>query len=345
MQSLSATLTHVGLGRMPGSPPPTAGGTSPIELRCPECQGHLISLSYRSLSQGVCCCFCSACSATVEQEQGIWLALPPSRQAHFARFMKEYEEIRKAEGRGSAAAEFYLALPFRDLTDRNSWQWAIRAKTFRYIERRILPEISRKANAPLTILDLGAGNGWMSYCLSRLGHRPVAVDLLTNSYDGLGAASHYRSALPELFPCFQAELDNLPFADGQFDCAIFNASFHYSENYDRTLAEVVRCLRPGGSIIVADSPTYSREASGQQMRKERQENFLKRFGFRSDGLASCEYLTPERLMALEARHDLEWTAHRIWYGMRWALRPFLARWKGRREPSQFLLYTAEVNER
>jgi SAM-dependent methyltransferase len=345
MQSLSATLTHVDLARMSSTSPPTARCASSIELRCPECRAYLISASTDSLVRSFSSFYCAGCGAALKQDDGIWLALPPSRQAHFSQFVRDYEHVRKEEGRGSKESEFYLALPFRDLTARNSWQWSIRAKTFRYMEQEILPKLSGDGDLPLAILDLGAGNGWMSHLLARAGHRPVAVDLLTNSYDGLGAASHYQRALPELFPRFQAELDNLPFANGQFDCAIFNASFHYSENYDRTLAEAIRCLRPGGTILIADSPTYTAEASGQQMRKERQDYFLNRFGFRSNGLASCEYLTPERLIALEARHNLEWSTHRIWYGVRWASRPWLARLRKRREPSQFRLYSARVKTR
>ncbi|MGB9431956.1 MAG: class I SAM-dependent methyltransferase [Candidatus Acidiferrum sp.] len=342
MQSLTATLSHAGISGMPELSPRVPGEAPSMELRCPECHEYLASISYRSLARDLSSFSCGECSTTFKQEHGIWLALPPSRQAYFAQFIREYKQIRRAEGRGSTDSDFYLALPFRDLTGSNSWQWAIRGKTFRYIEQAILPKLSRKANAPLTILDLGAGNGWMSHRLARLGHRPVAVDLLTNSDDGLGAAFHYQGVLPELFPRFQAELDHLPFADEQFDCGIFNASFHYSEDYDRTLAETIRCLRPGGTILVADSPTYSTESGGQQMQQERQDSFLKRFGFRSDALNSCEYLTPERLMALEVRHNLEWSSHRIWYGLRWACRPWLAKWKKRREPSQLVLYTAEV---
>jgi SAM-dependent methyltransferase len=345
MQSLSATLTHAGLAAMPEISRRARGCASSIELRCPECHEYLISASSHALVRSFSSFYCAGCSAVLKQDRGIWLALPSSRKAYFSQFVKEYEHIRKEEGRGSNEPEFYLALPFRDLTGRNSWQWAIRAKTFSYIEQEVLPKLSGDSDPPLAILDLGAGNGWMSHLLARSGHRPVAVDLLTNSYDGLGAASHYQRVLPALFPRFQAELDNLPFADGQFDCAIFNASFHYSENYDRTLGEAIRCLRPGGTILIADSPTYAAEASGQQMRKERQDYFLNRFGIRSDGLASCEYLTPARLLALEPRHELEWSTHRIWYGLRWAGRPWLAKLRKRREPSQFLLYSARVKTR
>ena len=146
-----------------------------------------------------------------------------------------------------------------------------------------------------------------------------------------------------LFPRFQAELDRLPFETGQYDCVIFNASFHYSENYDRTLAEALRCLRPGGAVVIADSPFYTRNKSGQQMLEERRRSFQKMFGFRSDSLAGREYLTKEILLALEARHDVEWTTHRVWYGIRWACRPLVAKLKRRREPSQFRIYTARVS--
>jgi SAM-dependent methyltransferase len=177
-----------------------------------------------------------------------------------------------------------------------------------------------------------------------LGHKPIAVDLLTNRWDGLGAALHYRAVLPKFFPRFQAELDNLPFADEQFDCAIFNASLHYSESYERTLEETIRCLRPGGMIVIADSPTYYSEDSGRKMVKERQELFKGKFGFESDGTTRCEYLTRERLIALEMKFGIEWRTHRGWYGLRWAMRPWLAKLGRRREPSQFHIYTAQVKE-
>jgi SAM-dependent methyltransferase len=177
------------------------------------------------------------------------------------------------------------------------------------------------------------------------GHFPIAIDLLTNAFDGLGAASHYRAVLPRLFPRFQAEVDRLPFASGQFDCAFFNASFHYSEDYSRTLGEAIRCLRPQGTIVIADSPWYSREEFGQMMVRERQKDFRERYSFPSDGLASSEFLTDERLAALEARFHFDWKVHQPGYGVRWAMRSWVAKWKRKREPAQFRIYTAEVPPR
>jgi SAM-dependent methyltransferase len=299
-------------------------------------------MAYHVLGQTHSAIECRECFATMDQRQGIWFALREDREQHFEKFIRDYETIRRAEGRGSDHPEFYLSLPYRDHTERHSWQWEIRARTYRYIERRILPALETNCRRALTVLDLGAGNGWLSYRLASLGHRPIAVDICTNAFDGLGAAVHYRHALPMLFPRFRAELDRLPFRSGQFDCAIFNASFHYSENYDLTLAEAVRCLRPGGTVVIADSPSYRREESGQQMLAERRSMFEQRFGIASKNLASGEYLTRERLRGLEARHDVEWKMHRVWYGFRWAGRPLVAAFRRRREPSQFRIYTAQV---
>jgi SAM-dependent methyltransferase len=286
---------------------------------------------------------CQFCLFRITTERGIWKALTPERQTHFSQFITEYQIVRAVEGRGSPEAAYYLALPFRDLSGRNQQQWSIRSRTFRYLEHRLLPSFE-KLRPRLDILDLGAGNGWLSYRLAHRGHRPVAVDLLTNCSDGLGAGSHYLQKLPTLFPRFQADCDNLPFGSRQFDVAIFNASFHYSEDYGTTLAEVIRCLRPGGFVVIADSPWYRKEESGEQMLQERQSAFIGRFGFASNSIHSREYLTDERLNRLAAQFAIEWHTHRPFYGLAWSLRPLMARVKHRREPSEFRLYVAKVDK-
>jgi SAM-dependent methyltransferase len=345
MQSVGTVLSAGRLRTVRKRTRRDAQSTKYVGLRCPKCTASLAAMAYHALGQTHDGLECGTCSAVMPQERGIWLALTENRLKHFECFMRDYEVVRRAEGRGSSDPGFYLSLPYVDQADLNAWQWAIRARTYNYIERRILPAIGASVSQPLSILDLGAGNGWLSYRLAALGHRPVAIDLQTNEFDGLGAAVHYRNALPMLFPRFQAELDRLPFADQQFDCAIFNASFHYSENYDRTLAETIRCLRRGGTVVIADTPSYSRDESAQRMLEERREMFRKRFGFASDSLASCEYLTKDRLLSLEARHRVKWTTYEVWYGFRWACRPLVAKLKGRREPSQFRIYAAQVKTR
>jgi SAM-dependent methyltransferase len=313
-----------------------------VRLQCPRCRGWIGCLPHTNLIDTVL--VCSDCCLKLSSEGGIWRALLPEHASHFSRFISDYEFIRAAEGRGSADAEYYLALPYGDLSGNNSQQWIIRARTFRYIERHILPSLSSENRKRLRILDLGAGNGWMSYRLALAGHAPVAVDLLINDRDGLGAAIHYQKQLAVLFPRVQAELDVLPLMDDAFDLVIFNASFHYSEDYEKTIAEALRCTRTGGTILIADTPWYSNEASGQQMMIERRASFTQRYGFASDELKSLEFLTDQRLQRLEACFGLRWQSHTPSYGMRWFMRPLLARVQGRREPSQFRIFTARVKK-
>lgn len=286
---------------------------------------------------------CQSCARTTEYRDGIWRALSPERADHFNKFITEYEFIRAAEGRGSAQSEYYLNLPYKDISGRNRYQWTIRAQTFRMMERCILTPLARLHKCPLRILDLGAGNGWMAYRLALQGHLPIAVDLLTNDRDGLGAAVHYTTHIHPLFPRVQAELDRLPFASSTFDLAIFNASFHYSQDYERTFAEALRCTRPGGSVVIADTPWYAEEESGRRMVEEKHKRFAATYGFPSDSISSLEYLTPDRLHRLQIMSELEWSCIRPFYGIRWSLRPLRAKLAGRRPPSLFRIYAARVS--
>jgi SAM-dependent methyltransferase len=295
-------------------------------LRCPRCRARIWGLG------------CTFCGFRMRVQSGIVHALPPERFAHYAQFMKNYERIREAEGRGSEGEDFYLNLPYKDISGRNSKQWGIRARSYDHLLKHVL---KRNLHDRGRILDLGAGNGWMSFRLALAGYRPIAVDLLTNERDGLGAAAHYRTRLPGLFPRVQAEVACLPFQDEQFDAVIFNASFHYSENYLVTLREALRCVESGGLVIISDTPWYSREESGRQMVAERHAAFLQRYGTPSDSIKSLEYLTDECLRALEEHLRIRWTVHSPYYGIQWAFRPLIAKMRNRREPSRFRIYVAE----
>jgi SAM-dependent methyltransferase len=297
---------------------------SDVQLLCPRCKAEVDRLQ------------CLHCSFQMEIRNGILHALPPERAVYYAQFIAEYEIIRAAEGRGSQSEEFYLALPYKDMSGRNSRQWKIRSRSYDFLIRHVLKPLQGRG----LILDLGAGNCWMSFRLALFGYGMVAVDLLTNENDGLGAANHFNKHLSLSIPRFQAEATCLPFRDEQFDAIIFNASFHYAEDYEDALCEALRCLKPGGRVIISDTPWYSREESGQQMTAERRASFRQRFGTASDSVKSLEFLTDERLQWLEEKFSIRWTVHCPWYGWRWAMRPWVAKLRGRREPSRFRMYVA-----
>jgi SAM-dependent methyltransferase len=280
---------------------------------------------------------CIRCGSTLRTADGIWRALRPGRAEELDGAVSAYEGVRIAEGRWSEEPEFYLALPWRDSTRRFDEQWKIRARSFRLLRDRLLPARARIYRRPLRILDIGAGNGWLSYRLAKLGHLPVAVDLSVNRLDGLGAARHFREALGRMFPRFQAEMNWLPFAAGQFDLAIFNASLHYAQDYEGVLIETLRVLNGNGAVLIVDSPTYRNEADGEAMRREKAANYRRAFGTERGNMGGEEYLTPARLASLE-RIGIRWHRYSAWYGLRWALRPMMARIGSRRPPSQFHIH-------
>ncbi len=262
---------------------------------------------------------------------GIWRFLTPNRAAHYQQFIREYETVRRAEGWGSSDDAYYRALPFEDRTDRFGEVWRIRADNFGTFVDRVVMPIERQRMRPLTIIDLGAGNGWLSYRLVQRGHEAAAVDVLINAQDGLGAHVHYDVD----FTPVQAEFEHLPFDAAQADLAVFNGSLHYSPRYETALSEALRVVQPDGRLVIVDSPFFRNAASGDQMVRERGARFEREFGFRSEALANENYLTPARLSqvasALKVRWQILWPRHPVG----WTLR----RWKAcivqRRQPANF----------
>jgi SAM-dependent methyltransferase len=337
----------------------TAEGPGAFRFACPSCRGPLEQSEPDEWR-------CPADALTFAQVDGIWRFLPPDRAAVFAPFLRDYTAIRDAEGYGYDDPARYQRLPEVDPADPLAWQWRMRAATFASLRRKVLGSMefrhsvcrhltdkgrkTKDESLPwsfvfrpwsdrrkvLQVLDLGAGVGWLSNQLARLGHAPCAIDLNLDPRDGLGAARHYGGD----WSCVQAEFDRLPLAEQQADLVIYNASLHYSADYRATLAEALRVLRPGGQIAIMDSPIYRSDASGRQMIAERQRAFARDYGTRSDALPSVGYLT--WAMLHDVGHDLRlrWRIIRPWYGWGWALRPWRARLAHRREPSTFALLVA-----
>jgi ubiquinone/menaquinone biosynthesis C-methylase UbiE len=264
---------------------------------------------------------------------GIWRFLLPESEAHYARFIADYEAVRRAEGRGSTSAEYYRALPFKDLSGRRQADWRIRARSFNVLVKNVLTRLQASLERSLKIIDLGAGNGWLANRLSAQGDRVIAVDLLVNEQDGLGAWKFYEHS----FVPMQAEFNHLPIVDRFADAVIFNASLHYSEKYAETLNEALRVLSPEGLIVIMDSPVYRRSTSGEEMVREREEQFRQKYGFASDNLQSENYLTYARLKEMAQELNLRWKFITPFYGFRWMLRPLLANLRGRRESAKFHL--------
>jgi SAM-dependent methyltransferase len=293
---------------------------------CPACSASLMIDEAHAT--------CSQCAASYVQIGGVWQMLAPARVGYFEQFIREYEAVRHAEGRGSSGPEYYRALPFEDVSGRFREDWRIRARSFEALIQHVL--VPREGAGPLRILDIGAGCGWLAYRVTQRGHIAVAADLLADDLDGLGAHIHYDQP----FLPIQAEFERIPLANQQCDVVVINAALHYATNYQAALSEALRLLKPGGALAIVDSPVYHDPSSGAQMMRERGDAFERKYGFRGDSLPYEGYLSYDRLASLAAQLGVQWRFFRPKHGLNWALRPLRARLRGRREPADFPLIVA-----
>jgi len=259
--------------------------------------------------------------------------LLPEHQSQYHQFIREYETVRLAEGRASTEPAYYRSLPFVDLQGNFRKDWKIRARTYQALFEHVLKPVEQQCAHSVKILDLGAGNGWLSNRLAIRGHQVAAVDLITNPYDGLGTRGFYRSG----FLSVQADFNRLPFLNEQADLAIFNASFHYASSYESILQETMRVLHPTGQVVILDTPIYHDPRSGIQMVSERQTRFTQLYDFPSTAIASENYLTFARIEQLAEKYHLTWRFIQPNYGWQWRIKPWLHRLRRLREPASFLI--------
>jgi SAM-dependent methyltransferase len=254
------------------------------------------------------------------------------------RFRRDYMRLREREGRGSGGDEELLALPYLS-TGPTARQWQVHARSFRCLLRRVVGPMARAAaRRALDVLDLGAGNGWLSHRLCRLGHRPVACDVRLDVVDGLAAAAAYARHLEPMFPRLAAAFEHLPVAEAAIDLVVFDNSLHYASELGQVLAEAVRVLRPDGRVAVVDSPFYRRDRFGQAMAEAKERATREHLGDLADGLLArpaIEFLTADALARASAPLGLRWRRHRVLYPLWYEWRAVSAALRRRRPPSRF----------
>lgn len=259
-------------------------------------------------------------AARVDLREGIWYAgRGVTREER--RFLRQYREIRQAEGRGRAGAAWYLRLPYVLASDDRPAEWRERARSMEWLLDRYAGELRGRR-----VLDAGAGNCWLSHRLAEQGARPVALDLDDREEDGLGAGGVMMEISGHHFDRVCVSFEQLPFRPESFDLIIFNGALHYAEDLFSVIANCRELLRgEAGEIVVMDSPVYRDAASGEAMVRERG-------GPRRGG-----YLTRDRIAAIAGALELELTlvprrpglidrVRRLWQRLRLGREPAAMPW-------------------
>ena len=103
------------------------------------------------------------------------------------------------------------------------------------------------------VLDVAAGNGNATLAAARRWCDVVSTDYVT----ALLERARIRASAEGLAVEFrEADAENLPFADGAFDVVLSTFGVMFTHNQDRAAAELLRVVRPGGRIGMANwTPT------------------------------------------------------------------------------------------
>ncbi len=126
-----------------------------------------------------------------------------------------------------------------------------------YERRRLyLAALERLLAEPLhgrSVLDYGCGPAEWGVLMATEGARATLLDLSPAAIE-LGLRRARANGVADRVRGFARDASDLScFADGEFDLVFANAALHHTLKYPHSLEELVRVLRPGGKLIMAET--------------------------------------------------------------------------------------------
>lgn len=103
------------------------------------------------------------------------------------------------------------------------------------------------AARPASVLEVGCGRGEFAERVVAAGIRVVATDQSPRMVE-LTAARGVNGMV--------ADVQDLPFAEAEFDVAVANFMLYHVPDLDRGLAELARVVKPGGCLIAATNSRF-----------------------------------------------------------------------------------------
>ena len=103
---------------------------------------------------------------------------------------------------------------------------------------------------PLTVADLGAGEGTLSQLLAKTARKVIAVDNAPKMVE-FGSELAKKHGFKNL-EYRLGDIEDPPIAKGSVDLAIFSQALHHAIHPERAIAGAHRILRKGGRVVVLD---------------------------------------------------------------------------------------------
>ena len=130
-----------------------------------------------------------------------------------------------------------------------------------------LAEALLRLMPPMTIADLGAGDGSFALLLSQQARRVIAVDSSARMLD-VGREQAGRHGIGNV-EFRQGDMEELPIEDAAVDVVFFSQSLHHALHPERAVHEASRILRPGGRIVILDLAKHRFEEARELYADER----------------------------------------------------------------------------
>ena len=134
--------------------------------------------------------------------------------------------------------------------------------------------VSRLPHEPIkSLLDIGTGTGRVLQLLEHHVDHGLGVDLSREML----AVARANLAEPRYahYALRQADMYQLPVAEGSFDLVVLHMVLHFSDRPADVIAEAARALAPGGHFLIVDFAPHT-------MEELRQEHAHRRLGFARD---------------------------------------------------------------
>ena len=103
---------------------------------------------------------------------------------------------------------------------------------------------------PLTIADLGTGEGAFALLLAQCANRVIAVDSSARMLE-VGREQASRNGVTNV-DFRLGDMEEVPIGSGEVDLVFFSQSLHHALHPERALAEACRILVPGGRVVILD---------------------------------------------------------------------------------------------
>ena len=126
--------------------------------------------------------------------------------------------------------------------------------------KECLGELSAKSR----VIDIGSGYGGAASYLAQNTGCSVSCANISKVENDRNRAMSKQKGLDHLIEVFEADFEDLPFAEASFDFAWSQDALLHGGNREQALAEIYRVLKPGGEFVFTD-PMQSDHASPDEL--------------------------------------------------------------------------------